>query len=114
MLELLLKLMIGHALADFALQNPGMARLKNRHNEPTNVPIGQKIVPCWVYFLTAHALIHGGTVWIVTECWYLAVAEIISHWAIDFVKCENWTNPHIDQFLHFACKIAWIVMCWWF
>ncbi len=113
MIEMFLQLMIGHALADFALQNPDMARLKNRHNKPINVPPGQKIVPCWHYFLTSHALIHGGFVWMFTGYLYFAIAEIVAHWLIDFAKCENWTNPHIDQFLHVVCKVLWVVICFY-
>lgn len=107
---MLLKLIIGHALADFALQNPDMARLKNRHNKPINVPSGQKVIPCWFYFLTSHALIHGGVVWLIMGHWHFAVAETIAHWSIDFIKCENWINPHVDQFLHFICKVAWVII----
>ena len=83
---MLLMLLMGHALADFALQNSDMAKGKNRHNKPTNVPPGQKIIPCWIYFLTAHALIHGGTVWVLTGCCWLGMAESVMHWGIDFVK----------------------------
>ena len=105
-----LQLIMGHALADFALQNSDMARLKNRHNKPTNVPPGQKVIPCWYYFLTSHALIHGGVVWAITGYWYLAIAEIVAHWLIDFVKCENRLNPHTDQLLHIICKIIWVTI----
>ncbi len=107
---MLLKLLIGHALADFALQSPTMARLKNRHNDPIDIPSGQKIAPCWFYFLTSHALIHGGIVWLIMGYWYFAVAEIVTHWLIDFAKCENWLNPHKDQFLHIICKVVWIML----
>lgn len=110
MFEIFLKLLMGHALADFALQNSDMARLKNRHAKPTNVPPGQKIVPCWFYFLTSHALIHGGIVWLLLGHWYLAAAETVAHWLIDFAKCENWINPHVDQFLHIFCKVLWVVI----
>lgn len=106
-LETFLMLIMGHALADFALQNPDMARLKNRHSKPANVPAGQKITPCWFYFLTSHALIHGGVVWLITQSWQFAFAETMAHWLIDFAKCENWTNPHTDQLCHVLCKIIW-------
>lgn len=107
---LLLKLLIGHALSDFALQNPDMAKLKNRHNKPENIPKGQKLTPCWFYFLTAHALIHGGVVWAITGIWWTGIIEMFSHWIIDFFKCENITNPHIDQALHIFVKLVIVLL----
>jgi len=111
-LLLLVKLMMGHALADFALQNPDMAKLKNRNNkpDPSKIPAGQKPTPCWFYFLTAHALIHGGTVWVITDVWQLGIMEVCAHWIIDFAKCENKTNPHVDQLLHFLCKVFYVYL----
>lgn len=108
-LLLFFKLVIGHALSDFALQNPDMAKYKNRNNKPDNVPTGQKTTPCWFYFMTAHALIHGGTVWVITGLPLMGLAETVNHWLIDYLKCENVTNPHIDQALHIGCKIVYIV-----
>jgi len=97
-----------------------MAKYKNRHRIPDNVPPGQKPTPCWFYFLTAHALIHGGCVWVVASLWLacifdydvalcggvlFAAIETISHWLIDFAKCENVTGPHEDQILHGLVKV---------
>ena len=110
MIQLFLMLLIGHALEDFALKTSTTAQGKNRHNKPVNVPLKQKVTPCWFYFLTAHALIHGGTVWLIIGYWYFAIAEIVAHWIIDFAKCENKLNPHSDQFLHIVCKVAWVVL----
>lgn len=107
---LLFALFIGHALADFPLQGDFIARGKNRHNAPTNVPIGQKPVNVWVHCLTAHALIHAGFVWAITGCVWLGVIEMVLHWMIDFAKCENWTNPHTDQLLHIACKVGYVLV----
>lgn len=107
---LFLKLMIAHALADFALQNSDMARLKNRHAVPANVPPGQKLTPCWFYFLTAHALIHAGCVWVVSGSIGLALLELNIHWMIDHLKCENVTNPHIDQGLHAISKLLYVLL----
>lgn len=112
MMLLFLKLLMGHALADFALQNPDMARMKNRHNKPdlSKIPPGQKITPCWFYFLTAHALIHGGIVWLLTGLWWLGIFETVMHWATDFAKCENLTDPHQDQLIHVIHKVLWTVV----
>ena len=106
LIELIFKMLIGHAIADFAFQSSEMGAGKNRHRriEP---PPGQIYTPCWPYFLTAHALIHGGAVWVATGSMTFGMVETIAHWSIDFVKCENWTTPHQDQALHFICKIIW-------
>ena len=109
-MELLFKLLIGHALADYPLQGDATAKGKNRHNPPYGIPPGQKPVAVWWHYLTAHALIHAGAVWIVTDSMWFALAEFVLHWGIDFAKCENWTNPHQDQALHFACKVAYVLL----
>ena len=109
-MELLFKLMIGHALADFALQPDAMAKGKNRNRKPDFIPKGQKFIPCWYYWLSAHALIHAGFVWLFTGNVWLGLAEFILHFVIDFVKCENWTNPNQDQLLHFICRLVYIMV----
>jgi len=114
MIELIWQLMAGHSLADFALQSNEMARGKNR-NRPVDmsvVPPGQTYQPTWGYWLTAHALIHGGTVAYVTGRYDLGMAETVAHWLIDFGKCENKYGINLDQFLHFACKLVWVYIIW--
>jgi hypothetical protein len=95
----------GHALMDFALQPEAMAVEKNRHSA---TPL-QKAVP-WYYWLTAHSLCHAGAVWFVTRSPFLALAELVAHWFIDFAKCEKWTNIHADQAMHVGCKIVWYAL----
>ena len=112
-LTILFKLLVAHALADFALQSDAMAKGKNRHNKPDFVPVGQKLVPCWPYWLSAHALISGGLVYIVTNSLTLGLFETVAHWFIDFAKCENWTNPNIDQALHLACRLGYLTILLW-
>ncbi len=112
MLTLLFQLLCGHALADFALQSGDMAKGKNR-NRPIDlakIPPGQKPMTIWPYWLTSHALIHAGTVGLITGRWDIALAEFVLHWMIDFAKCENWTGIHSDQALHAACKVLWTVL----
>ena len=108
-MEILFYLIAGHALADFALQSDNMAKGKNRHTfvDPNSIPKGQKVMTVWPYWLTSHALIHGGLVGIITGIWWLGLAETAVHWAIDYTKCENWTGIHTDQGLHVACKVVW-------
>ena len=109
MLELLFKLLIGHALADFALQSDVMAKGKNRHNKPSYIPDGQAYTPCWPYWLLAHGSISGGVVYYITGSILFGLIETGAHCVIDFMKCENITNPHIDQFLHLICRITYLV-----
>lgn len=100
-------LLVGHALADFTFQNDTMAVNKNRHLNDIS-----KGVP-WYYWMTAHSLIHGGMVTILTANPFLGILESFLHWGIDFAKCEKWTNIHIDQALHALCKIAYVAWLWW-
>ena len=108
MLEILFKMLIGHAIGDFALQIDAMAKGKNRHYFPDNIPPGQKVITNWPYWMTSHALIHGGAVWVATGVAALGLAETVAHWLIDFAKCEGWINLHVDQALHVACKVIWV------
>lgn len=105
---MLFKLLISHALCDFSLQTSAMAAGKNRHNKPKDdaVPPGQKVVNVWFYWLTSHALIHAGGVLVVTGNVLAAFAMAVTHFTIDFVKCEGYTNPHIDQALHLIVNLA--------
>ena len=74
------------------------------------LPNGQKFVNCWFYWMSAHALIHGGVIALVfPEFWYLGLIEVIIHFIIDFMKCQNKLNPHQDQFLHFIFRIAYLI-----
>ena len=109
-LELFFALMIGHALADFSLQTDSMAKGKNRNRVLDNIPPGQKVVVCWYYWLTSHALIHAGAVWLITGFAWFAVAELVLHWLIDFAKCDNRINLHQDQALHAVCKVIYVVL----
>lgn len=111
-LLLLFKLLIAHAICDFALQTPAMARGKNRHNPPEDncIPKGQKPATIWPYWLTAHALIHAGGVWAVTGVPLLGALEAVLHWVIDYTKCENLTTVHYDQFCHFLAKAFYVVL----
>ena len=112
-LILLFKLLISHAVADFALQSDTMAKGKNRHRK-SDPPPGQKYTPCWPFFLSAHALIHGGAAAMATGNLLIGLFETIAHWCIDFGKCENWYGVYADQALHLLSKICWIaLMIWW-
>jgi hypothetical protein len=104
-LRLFWGMVVGHAVADYPLQNETMATEKDRHS---TTPL-QAAVP-WYYWLTAHALIHGGAVSLVTGSIWFGLAEMIVHWLLDFGKCEGWTNIHQDQALHIGCKGVWAAL----
>ena len=110
-LQLFFALVIGHALADFALQSDAMAKGKNRHS-PTAAAANQKFTPCWPYWMSAHCLIHAGTVWAVTSRIEFGLVEFINHWITDFLKCEGKFGPHADQFIHVATKIGYVAIIW--
>lgn len=111
MSELFLKLMVGHAIADFWAQSDALAKMKNRNRDSASFcPPGQKPQTVWPYALTAHALMHGAAVWVITGSMWLGLAETVAHWLIDFGKCENWYGIHADQAMHAGCKAFWVAL----
>ena len=104
-MEMIFMLLAGHALADFSLQSDAMAKGKNRHNKTTPPP-NAKYTPCWPYWLTAHALIHGMVVAVITGIWWLGLVETVWHWIIDFMKCDSLIGVHFDQFMHVIVLLA--------
>ena len=104
-------LLCGHAMADFALQSEWIATNKNRHarkNLDTQKLYKAQII--WPYLMSAHSLIHGLMVFLITGKLLLGVAETVVHWIIDFAKCERWFGFHTDQFLHVLCKVIWVYL----
>lgn len=117
-IQILFLYIAGHSLADTALQKHDMGRGKSRHNpiDMNKVPVGQKPVNLWWMWITHHALIQG---FVVTWITYIITLDImfsinigmlesISHWIIDFFKCENTYGPYEDQTLHIIMKICYI------
>ena len=104
-------LVIGHALADYPLQGRFLAMAKNRHADVTSL-FGGALPPrgLWLHALTAHSLIHAGTVWFITGSVTLGLVELVLHWVIDFAKCEKWTNFTVDQLLHVVCKAGYAAL----
>jgi len=101
----LFQLLVAHAVSDFVLQHEAMGTGKNRHNVIHNR--ADKHFPAWYYWLTSHALVHGGAVYLITGSFVLGIIETALHWIIDYSKCEGWVNFHQDQALHFGCKAAY-------
>jgi Protein of unknown function (DUF3307) len=104
-MALFFQLLIGHALADFVLQSDTMARAKDRHSDLAKS--ASRNFPPWYYWLGAHALVHGGAVYLFTGSAVLGLIEVMLHSAIDYAKCEHRISFHQDQALHIVCKIGY-------
>ena len=112
-------LLAGHCLADTSLQTDSMGRGKNRNREidMIKVPVGQTPMNLWYMWLTHHSMIHGlvtmGIIYFITRNFVLScilgIVETVSHWLIDFGKCDNWYSPIGDQLLHIAMKISYVI-----
>ena len=105
---LFFKLMMGHAIGDFVLQPGPMSSGKNRNND-LRQQYGPEF-PHWYYWLTAHSLTHAAIVFLITNSYLFAFLEAVSHWWIDYSKCENWINLHQDQLIHIAFKVLFCVL----
>lgn len=101
MIEILALLIFAHFLADYPLQGDFLAKGKNRTNPIPGIPF-------W-HPLTAHAGIHGGFVGIITGSLWLGCAETIVHWITDDLKCRCKISYNVDQAIHLACKIIWVL-----
>jgi hypothetical protein len=109
--QLFLVMVIVHLLLDYPLQGDFLAKAKNHVAGVPGVP--------WTQALFAHAMIQAGGVWLVTGSMTLGVLELIAHAVIDYGKSAGWYVPwsqnphdayHIDQGLHVACKVLWILI----
>lgn len=98
---LLFAFLVAHALADFPLQGEYVAREKVRCMAVSR--------ESWVIALTAHALIHGGAAWIVSGQPGIGAFEVAAHWLIDWKKGEGKFGALVDQGLHVACKVGYVV-----
>ena len=104
MLELFFLLLVGHAVADYAMQSDYIVAAKNRNDTERD---GKQH---WFWVLSAHCLINGGAVYLVTGSFLLALCETILHFFIDFSKNEKWISYEVDQTLHWLCKVLWTVL----
>ena len=60
--------------------------------------------------MTAHAMMHGGGVLLLTGSLTLALVETASHFGIDVAKCLNKISIHTDQLLHLGLKIIYVIV----
>lgn len=100
--ELLFLLMVGHAIADYALQNDFMAAAKNHKTELGKV--------YWKWVLPSHGLIHAGFVYFIAGSFVLAIAEFIIHTITDYLKCDGKIGFQTDQWIHVGCKVLWAIL----
>ena len=98
--------LVGHAVCDFVLQGEVMGTSKSRRKSLASIH-GPGFPP-WYYWLGAHALTHGGAVFLVTQSWPLGVLETLLHAGIDHMKCEEHISFNQDQVLHLACKLVYL------
>ena len=118
MIKLLFIMLMSHCFADTVFQSDRMAKGKNRHKKVdlSQVPKGQKPLNLWGMWLTHHAVIQGGTLSIFLilfgfiNYWWIGIIETITHWIIDFYKCENLYNPYVDQLLHLLIKFVYVII----
>ena len=96
--NLLLLLVMGHFLGDFALQSDRMAQEKCAGADST--------LPWWIW-LTAHGAIHGLIVAALTGIPLLGLGEWVLHSWIDYGKCCHRYSLVADQLLHLGCKAVW-------
>jgi len=101
-MEMLWWLIVGHFVADYTFQPDFVAKFKARANSLEAVP--------WYYVLTSHVATHAAVVGIITGSAWIALAEAVIHFALDFAKCENLTNIHVDQAGHILCKVLWVMV----
>lgn len=99
-------LVFWHTVADYPLQGDFLASGKNR-----NTQLGKLF---WPHCLSAHAIIHGGGVALITGLWWLGIAEAIIHAVTDWMKCENKIGMRADQSIHYGCKALWLLVAYLF
>ena len=105
-MSLFFQFLVGHALGDYVFQRDIMARSKSRHADIYKT--AGPGFPGWYYWLLAHALVHGGAVFLISGSALLGIIETVLHTIIDYCKCEHWISLHLDQVLHILCKIAYV------
>lgn len=100
-IDSILWMLIGHAVADYPLQGDWLAKAKNR---TLDLIPGESI---WFGALCFHAAIHAGAVKLATGSWTLALCEFFAHSLIDDAKCRGKLSYGNDQMLHVICKMIW-------
>ncbi len=100
-LDKLIPLVLGHFVADFAIQTDTVALNKCPKNKSSI---------SWVWWMTGHVSIHGLIVYFLTGSSLIALLEALLHFYIDYLKCIGKFNLLVDQFLHIFCKLLWVFL----
>jgi hypothetical protein len=100
MIEIFALLVVGHFLADYPLQGEFLATGKNRTKPIPGIPF-------W-HPMTAHSVIHGGFVGVITGSLWLGLSETVIHWITDDAKCRGKIGYNTDQAIHIGCKVLWV------
>ena len=93
LITLFVTLLCAHFLLDFAIQGDFVAKYKARTVDDSNNVM-------WKWVLTAHAASHTLPVLLLTQSVLLGMVMFVSHFVIDFLKCEQKINFNQDQTLH--------------
>lgn len=101
-IEIFFLLMIGHSVADYALQNDFMAMAKNHKTDLGKI--------YWKFVLPSHGLIHAGFVYFFAGSFVLALAEFVVHTVTDYLKCDGKISYNTDQWIHIGCKVLWVAL----
>ncbi len=107
-MSLFFQFLVGHALCDYVFQRDIMATSKSRHAEIYKT--AGPGFPRWYYWLVAHALVHGGAVFVISGSVLLGVVETVLHTLIDYSKCEHKIGINADQALHVLCKLGYVLV----
>lgn len=86
-------LLCAHFLLDFGIQGDFVAKFKARVVEGNDNVM-------WKWVLTAHAASHTLPVLLLTQSIGLGLLMFVSHFLIDFLKCEQKINFNQDQTFH--------------
>jgi hypothetical protein len=101
-LGLLLAMLAMHALADFPLQGPYIASVKNHNTPDPHAP--------WWYMMSVHAMIHAGMVLAATGSVIISLVEFGIHWLTDHQKCSGEITYLEDQVTHILLKVLYVAI----
>lgn len=103
MFELFILLVLGHLVADYVFQTDSIALGKNNTLDPAKFGVN------WYYWMASHAATHSLIVYVLTMNIWACLFELVSHFAIDYFKCNKKYGLHTDQLLHIVCKLVIVV-----